>query len=105
MSLVSLPDVEKIEKSDVNPLYIKNGIMIQPILECNDLKDVHYTERKPEKMKSDFAIISTFLANLEDIKLVHDARVDEDLWWGFMRGCGKIYMHNHAKHDRPTYFV
>ena len=105
MSLVSLPDVEKIEKSDVNPLYIKNGIMIQPILECRDLKDVHYTERKPEKMKSDFAIISTFLANLEDIRLVHDARVDENLWWGFMRGCGKIYMHNHAKHDRPTYFV
>lgn len=105
MSLVSLPDVEKIPKSEQNVLYIQNGIMIQPILECDDLNDVHYQERKPEGMKSNFAIVATFLANLEDIQLIHDARADKNMWWGFMRGCGKLYLHNHAKHDKPTYFV
>ena len=105
MSLVSLPDVEKIPSISRDPLYIQNGIMMQPVFECEDLHDIRYTERKPEKMKSDFATICTFLANLEDIKLVWDARVDKNMWWGFMRGCGKLYVHHHAKHDRPTYFV
>lgn len=80
MSLVSLPELERIPPISKNPLYIQNGIMIQPILECEDLRDIRYTGCKPEMMKSDFAAVCTFLANLEDIKLVRDARVDKNMW-------------------------
>lgn len=104
MSLVSLPNVEKIPKADNNVLAIMNGIMIQPILECENLNDIEYTERRPEKFKSNFAVVATFLANTEDIRLVYDKRLKQNMWWAFMRSNGKLYMHNHAKHDRPTYF-
>ena len=56
-------------------------------------------------MRSNFAVIATFLINLEDIRLVHDKEADKNMWWGFMRGCGKVYVSNHAKHDKPTYFI
>lgn len=105
MSLVSLPELEKIPKTEQNPLYVKNGIMIQPILECEDLHDIRYTERKPDNMRSDFAVVCTFLANLEDIRLMRDARLNKNMWWGFMRGCGNLYIRSHSKHDRPTYFA
>lgn len=105
MSLVSLPDINNIHvNKDENILDINNGIMMQPVLECDDLADIRYTVRKPEQFKSDFALTATFLVNLGDIKLVHDKEQDKDMWWGFMFCKGKLNIHNHAKHDRPTYF-
>ena len=105
MSLVSLPKLEKIPQLTEDPLYIQNGIMIQPVLECLNLRDISFTGNKPTGMRSNFAVIATFLINLEDIRLVHDKEADKNMWWGFMRGCGKVYVSKHAKHDKPTYFV
>ena len=44
MSLVSLPDVEKIPSISRDPLYIQNGIMMQPVFECEDLHDTENYE-------------------------------------------------------------
>jgi len=105
VSLVSLFDKDKVDICRTDEILdIDNGIMIQPILECKDLKDIEYTERKPDGLQSNFAVVATFLANLGDIRLMHDKRTNENMWWGFMIGRGRLYMRSHAKHVKPTYF-